>query len=70
MLRVWAAELADTRVRANLLSPGATRTTMRANAFPGEDPQSLKPPEALTDLFVALAVPACTRHGEIVTWQA
>ncbi|MBM3526102.1 MAG: SDR family NAD(P)-dependent oxidoreductase, partial [Alphaproteobacteria bacterium] len=44
MLRVWATELVDTKVRANLLSPGATRTTMRATAFPGEDPASLKPP--------------------------
>lgn len=70
MLRVWSAELADTKVRANLLSPGATRTTMRANAFPGEDPASLKPPEALADLFVELASPACTRHGETVTWPA
>lgn len=69
MVRVWAAELADTPVRANLLSPGATRTTMRANAFPGEDPQSLKPPEALAELFVELAEPACRRHGETVTWQ-
>ncbi|MBL8697340.1 MAG: SDR family NAD(P)-dependent oxidoreductase [Alphaproteobacteria bacterium] len=69
MVRVWAAELAETPVRANLLSPGATRTTMRANAFPGEDPQTLKPPEALAELFVELALPGCRRHGETVTWQ-
>lgn len=69
MVRVWAAELAETTVRANLLSPGATRTTMRANAFPGEDPLALKPPEALTGLFVELAEAACRRHGETVTWQ-
>jgi NAD(P)-dependent dehydrogenase (short-subunit alcohol dehydrogenase family) len=64
MVRVWALELANTRVRANLLSPGATRTAMRANAFPGEDPLSLKAPEALADLFVAMALPDCESQGE------
>lgn len=67
MVRVWALELADTRVRANILSPGATRTTMRATAFPGEDPATVKPPEALADLFLDLALASCTRHGETVS---
>ena len=66
MIRVWALELERTNVRANLLSPGATRTTMRANAFPGEDPMTLKPPEALCDLFVELALASCQRNGETV----
>ena len=66
MIRVWALELERTNVRANLLSPGATRTTMRANAFPGEDPMTLKPPEALCDLFVELALASCLRNGETV----
>ncbi len=70
MVRVWAAELDGSAVRANLLSPGATRTTMRATAFPGEDAMTLKPPEALADLFVDLASPACRRQGETVTWSA
>jgi NAD(P)-dependent dehydrogenase (short-subunit alcohol dehydrogenase family) len=66
MIRVWALELASTEVRANLLSPGATRTTMRATAFPGEDPLTLKPPESLCDLFMELAAESCTRNGETV----
>jgi NAD(P)-dependent dehydrogenase (short-subunit alcohol dehydrogenase family) len=66
MIRVWSLELERTTVRANLLSPGATRTTMRANAFPGEDPMTLKPPEALCDLFVDLALPGCQRNGETI----
>jgi NAD(P)-dependent dehydrogenase (short-subunit alcohol dehydrogenase family) len=66
MIRVWALELERTNVRANLLSPGATRTTMRANAFPGEDPMTLKPPEALCDLFVELALASYQRNGETV----
>lgn len=66
MARTWAAELEKTNVRVNLLSPGPTRTSMRAHAFPGEDPKSLRPPEAITDSFVDLALISCTRHGEIV----
>jgi len=66
MTQVWAAELANTSVRVNLLNPGATRTQMRAMAFPGEDPLSLKTPDDLTEAFLELASPACTRHGEMV----
>lgn len=66
MTQVWAAELVNTNVRVNLLSPGATRTEMRATAFPGEDPQTLKTPDDVTDAFVDLASADCQRHGEMV----
>ncbi len=66
LVRTYAAEITKTTVKANLLSPGPIRTMMRAAAFPGEDPQSLRPPEAITDLFVALAEPACAKNGEVV----
>ena len=39
---------------------------MRAQAFPGEDPATLPPPEAVTDIFVDLAESDCERTGEIV----
>ncbi len=39
---------------------------MRAQAFPGEDPMTLPPPDEITEAFVALAEAACTRHGEVV----
>ncbi len=64
---IYAAEVAKTSVRVNLLNPGPTRTAMRAEAFPGEDPETLKTPESLTGLFVDLAETACTRNGETVT---
>jgi NAD(P)-dependent dehydrogenase (short-subunit alcohol dehydrogenase family) len=67
MIKTWAAELERTKVRVNLLSPGIVRTAMRAAAFPGEDPARLRPPESITDAFVDLAAPDCTRNGEIVT---
>jgi NAD(P)-dependent dehydrogenase (short-subunit alcohol dehydrogenase family) len=64
MALTWAAELAHTKIRVNLVSPGPTRTRMRAAAFPGEDPETLKSPETLAELFVDLASPDCTRNGE------
>ena len=66
MVRIYAEEVRQTNLRVNLLSPGAIRTKMRAEAFPGERPDSLPAPDAITEAFVALAEPACTRHGETV----
>jgi hypothetical protein len=39
---------------------------LRARAFPGEDPARRPPPESVTDAFLALALPECTRNGEIL----
>ena len=65
--RSWAAEVGrTTRLKVNLVDPGIVRTLLRAQAFPGEDPMKHKPPEAVTDVFVKLAAPDCTRNGEIV----
>jgi len=69
LVKSWAAELENTSVRANLINPGATRTGMRAKAFPGEDPETLPPPAALVPLFVELASPGCERNGEIVNFR-
>ncbi len=66
MVRIWAAELHKTRIKANILDPGVIRTGMRAQAFPGEDPNQLPDPASITETFVDLASPDCTRHGEIV----
>ena len=66
MVRVWAAEVTKTRLRVNLLDPGVVRTSLRAQAFPGEDPAKLPPPESVADAFVDLAAPACRPHGEII----
>ncbi len=66
MVRIYAEEVRQTNLRVNLLSPGAIRTKMRAEAFPGERPDSLPAPDAITEAFVALAEPGCTRHGETV----
>ena len=66
LVKCYANEVENTSIRVNLLSPGATRTGMRAAAFPGEDPQTLKEPKSIAGVFVDLAEDTCTRHGEIV----
>nr|WP_295370839.1 SDR family NAD(P)-dependent oxidoreductase [uncultured Sphingosinicella sp.] len=41
-------------VKVAIVDPGATATTMRARAFPGEDPATLKPPSAVAEAIVKL----------------
>ncbi|MCK0128215.1 SDR family NAD(P)-dependent oxidoreductase [Erythrobacter sp. F6033] len=41
-------------LRVAIVDPGATRTEMRARAYPGEDPETVKPPEAVAERIVAL----------------
>jgi NAD(P)-dependent dehydrogenase (short-subunit alcohol dehydrogenase family) len=66
LVKTYAEEIQTTPVRANLLDPGPTRTKMRAQAYPGEKPETLKPPEALVPQILALASPDCTMNGEVV----
>lgn len=52
MTQMWADELKNTsNIRVNVINPGATRTGMRANAYPGENPQSIKTAEALMPCY-------------------
>ena len=68
MTRIYAKEVSKTLVRANLINPGATRTRMRAQAMPGEDPNSLLSPQEKTDLFIKLALPSCNDNGELFSY--
>jgi NAD(P)-dependent dehydrogenase (short-subunit alcohol dehydrogenase family) len=54
IVRTWADEIEHTNVRAVLLSPGAMRTKMRAEAMPGEDPSTLPDPSEIGPLIVEL----------------
>jgi NAD(P)-dependent dehydrogenase (short-subunit alcohol dehydrogenase family) len=48
LLAAYADETEYTgRMRVHIVDPGATRTRMRALAFPGEEPESVKPPEVV-----------------------
>ncbi len=66
LVRCWADEVENTKLRVNLFDPGATATRMRAMAFPGEDPRTLKGPDARAEELVGLCLPAVTLHGELL----
>lgn len=65
MARSWADETKNQPLRINSVNPGATRTAMRAQAVPGEDPQTLPHPSEIARKIVALADPAMTQTGKI-----
>lgn len=55
LVRAWADELEQTKIRAVLLDPGPMRTRMRAEAMPGEDPATLPDPAEIGPMIVELA---------------
>jgi NAD(P)-dependent dehydrogenase (short-subunit alcohol dehydrogenase family) len=53
LLGAYADETAHgQRIRVHIIDPGATRTRMRSLAFPGEEPQSVKPPDTVAKAIV------------------
>jgi len=52
--QVLADELEGTNIRVNAINPGATRTKMRATAFPAEDASRLSTPSELANLYLYL----------------
>jgi len=68
--QVLADELAhEGRVRVATLNPGATRTQMRATAYPGEDPRTVAAPESRMDLYLYLLGPDA-RGRKQIQWDA
>jgi len=63
LVRAYAAEVASTAIRVNLVDPGPVRTTLRLNAFPAEDRSLLRAPEEVTELFVQAASVDFTATG-------
>lgn len=55
LVRCWADEIEQTKIRAILLDPNVMRTRMRAEAFPGEDPETLPDPAEIGPMVVELA---------------
>lgn len=59
-----------TTLRFNCINPGATRTNMRAHAFPGEDPYTLKTPEDIMSAYVYLMTDLASGiKGQVVHCQ-
>ena len=65
LVRTWAAETVNSPLRANSVNPGATRTAMRAQAMPGEDPDTLPHPSDVAAKILTLASPALTETGKL-----
>jgi NAD(P)-dependent dehydrogenase (short-subunit alcohol dehydrogenase family) len=58
LAQVLADELENTVIRVNAINPGATRTRMRARAYPAENPDTLLPPESVVLPYLYLLGPA------------
>lgn len=57
LLETYAAEVERlSPLRVAIIDPGATRTEMRARAYPGEDPAKVKAPEVVSQRLVALLI--------------
>src|SRR5947209_9919291 len=70
LLGAYADETEYTgRIRVHIIDPGATRTRMRALAFPGEEPDSVKPPEVVARAIVE-RLTSHARSGEKVRIEA
>jgi NAD(P)-dependent dehydrogenase (short-subunit alcohol dehydrogenase family) len=70
LLGAYADETAHTgKVRVHIVDPGATRTRMRQLAFPGEEPESVKPPEAVAE-FILKRLSSAGETGELVRADA
>jgi NAD(P)-dependent dehydrogenase (short-subunit alcohol dehydrogenase family) len=63
LARTYAAETEKTAVRVNLFNPGPTRTRMRAQLMPGEDPATLPAPEEVAGKIVEMCLPEFTETG-------
>ncbi|GGE46986.1 oxidoreductase [Agaricicola taiwanensis] len=65
LVRSYAAETRNSAIRANLVNPGATRTKMRAQAMPGEDPATLPNPADIAPGIVRLLDPQFNETGRL-----
>jgi NAD(P)-dependent dehydrogenase (short-subunit alcohol dehydrogenase family) len=69
LVKTYAHEVASTAIKVNILNPGPVRTTMRQRAFPGENPETLPPPEALVPLFLDLVDAGQSDSGQIYNFR-
>ena len=66
LARTYAAETSSTTpVRVNLFNPGPTRTRMRAQVMPGEDPMILPTPDQVAEKILDLCLPSFSETGRL-----
>jgi NAD(P)-dependent dehydrogenase (short-subunit alcohol dehydrogenase family) len=70
LARTYADETASTPVRVNLFNPGPTRTRMRAQVMPGEDPMTLPTPEQVAEKIIDLCLPSFSETGKLYDYRA
>jgi NAD(P)-dependent dehydrogenase (short-subunit alcohol dehydrogenase family) len=70
LARIYAAETEKTNVKVNLFNPGPTRTRMRAQAMPGEDPMTLDAPHKIATHVLPLCLPSCDVSGMLYDYRA
>jgi NAD(P)-dependent dehydrogenase (short-subunit alcohol dehydrogenase family) len=68
--RTYAAETTSTPVRVNLFNPGPTRTRMRAQVMPGEDPTTLPTAEQVAEKILDLCLPSFGETGKLYDFRA
>jgi NAD(P)-dependent dehydrogenase (short-subunit alcohol dehydrogenase family) len=66
----YAAETSSTPVCVNLFNPGPTRTRMRAQVMPGEDPITLPAPEQVAEKILDLCLPSFSVTGKLYDFRA
>jgi NAD(P)-dependent dehydrogenase (short-subunit alcohol dehydrogenase family) len=69
LAKTYAHEVQSTPVRVNLLDPGRVRTRLRRLAYPGEDENTLPPPEALVPLALSLLTEETASSGEVFLFK-
>jgi NAD(P)-dependent dehydrogenase (short-subunit alcohol dehydrogenase family) len=65
LARTWAGETERLPLRVLSVDPGATRTAMRAQAYPGEDPDTLPHPSEVAKAIAGLAGPEMKETGRL-----
>lgn len=69
LVKAWADETEKMPLRVNLFDPGATRTGMRAEAMPGEDPMTLPAADEVARELAKLVSPDETRTGARIAYR-
>ncbi|MBN9028211.1 MAG: oxidoreductase [Rhizobiales bacterium 63-7] len=65
LARTWAGETQRTPLRILSVDPGGTRTAMRAQAIPGEDPMTVPHPSEVAEALLPLVGPEQTETGKL-----
>lgn len=65
LARTWAGETERLPLRILCVDPGATRTAMRAQAMPGEDPETVPHPSEVAAKLLPLVGPDQTETGKL-----